>query len=117
MPDEAMKRMCDRNLIRYAVRKTIFCPRCESVLDVRRAVLLPGMLTVCEGCYLLAGSPSSAQDGRVLFSGKTERAVDPKIGCHLHDVPKFGCGHCKGKRDRLQRVADKKREQLEGESE
>ena len=43
MPDELMEREVNKNLVKYAVGRAIFCPDCEVVLDYRRAVLITGV--------------------------------------------------------------------------
>lgn len=53
-----VERTVNRNLLRYAVQRAIFCPRCQRILDMRRAVLLifwkeseAKELCVCRPCY------------------------------------------------------------------
>jgi len=78
-----MERMADREILRYAVQREIFCPATGRILDVRDAVLLMGdgikARVICaevwdeighvalEGCEA-AGLVAEVYDGRVLFA-------------------------------------------------
>lgn len=38
-----MARTVNRNLLKYAVGRAMFCPSCETIMDYRRAVLITVM--------------------------------------------------------------------------
>ena len=66
----------NRDLLKYAVQYHIFCPKCNHVLDLRRAVVATAgahSITRCTGCWdaislETRGNPSlEVLDGRVLF--------------------------------------------------
>ena len=40
MPDQFLESHFERELLRYAVSRAMFCPDCQAILDVRRAVLI-----------------------------------------------------------------------------
>ena len=51
-----------QNLLRYAVSRAIFCPQCENILDMDRAVLCRGHV-VCDKCWPKALAPVIAKHG------------------------------------------------------
>lgn len=83
-----MEQTINRNLLRYAVQQAMFCPRCQRVLDMTRAVNVDitsgtetASKTLCTGCYDAAAPRLQAiateknlrldvLDGRVLFGRK-----------------------------------------------
>lgn len=78
----------NRNLVKYAVGLAIFCPRCENILDAKRAVVFPNSKgnnqVACGPCFdkadtgLVHGAMGGiVQDGRVLWA-RAPRAAKPK---------------------------------------
>lgn len=80
---DTIERMADREILRYAVQREIFCPASGKILDIRRAVLLMGegikarvvhadVWDEHEGKILAAideqGLTPEVYDGRELFS-------------------------------------------------
>lgn len=63
--DPMMRRIVERNMLKYAVGRQLFCKACQCIMDARRAVQItvysvkPGdkdkqvrhVLTVCAKCY------------------------------------------------------------------
>lgn len=77
-----MERTINRNLVKAAVMRQIFCPSCDNILDMRRAVLVTGhgsAACVCGKCWDIAKSHVTKKlegtevlDGRVLW-GRAKR--------------------------------------------
>ena len=83
----------ERNLLKHAVGLRIFCPNCEQIMDVRRAVLASILVApnhrntrehVCcaecwdrlrptiEGLLKTSGGTLEVIDGRVLFASRRQ---------------------------------------------
>lgn len=56
--ENILQSICERNLIRYAVQRQIFCKLCGTILDYRRAALVDAtaphgtssMFCICQDC-------------------------------------------------------------------
>ena len=47
--ERIMLEQCNRELLRFAVMRAIFCPVCQNILDTRRAALV-GSTVICRTC-------------------------------------------------------------------
>lgn len=87
--ESELQRKADRESVRYAVMRTIFCPKCGDIMDMRRAVQttayapsgkIAAVVTVCAPCHdngvraaleeaqsRVPGSRLETADGRILW--------------------------------------------------
>ena len=75
-----MERTINRNLLKYSAGTAIFCPRCDTVADCRRWVIVGDCGAMCAPCWdkALGNRPIPENlevlDGREVFSTKRVKA-------------------------------------------
>jgi hypothetical protein len=80
---DGMKLTAQRNLVKWAAGKAMFCPRCQDILDCKRTVVVDEKV-LCAKCW--DSKPACFElkegvevlDGRVLFGRVLKDAVPSK---------------------------------------
>lgn len=75
-----------RNLLKWAVGKQILCPRCQDILDAKRAVMCEranqgGTIIQCSRCWDKFQENGEVTDGRVLWprAPRVKKPAAPKV--------------------------------------
>lgn len=79
---DGVKLTVTRNMLKWAVGKQITCPRCQDILDAKRAVMCErdnqgGTIIQCARCWDAHHEPGEVTDGRKLWP---PRVHSPKPG-------------------------------------
>ena len=77
--DSSLRKTARTGLLRYAVQRAIFCPRCSGILDMRRAWILANSV-YCAACVRAVLATPAGERVLAALQGLMERDPEACIG-------------------------------------